>query len=101
MCLGPDQLRAWNKPTQCARWVCLFIDSAMSNLTASVVGIELPILSKGSSSANHFTNRAPLLPEEVVRVGEYLGRVRDFQVDVLGDIQKVVITLYSYINDVI
>src|ERR1700733_3043255 len=59
MCLGPDQLRAWNKPTQCARWACLFIDSAMSNLTASAVGIELPILSKGSSSANHFTNQAP------------------------------------------
>src|ERR1700733_10871042 len=61
MCLGPDQLRAWNKPTQCARWVCLFIDSAMSNLTAFAVRIELPILSKGSSSANHFTNQAPLL----------------------------------------
>src|ERR1700733_14834656 len=61
MCLGPNQLRAWNKPTQCAGWVCLFIDSAMSNLTVSAVGIELPILSKESGSANHFTNQAPLI----------------------------------------
>ena len=33
----------------------LFLDSANVFLTASAVGIELPILSMGSVSANHFT----------------------------------------------
>ena len=36
----------------------LFTDSANVFLTASAVGIELPILSVGSGSANHLTNRA-------------------------------------------
>ena len=38
----------------------LFLDSANVFLTASAVGIELPILSVGSVSANHFTNWASL-----------------------------------------
>ena len=38
----------------------LFTASANVFLTASTVGIELPILSVGSGSANHLTNRASL-----------------------------------------